>query len=72
MHAETTDKILLFAENGRFYTLAADKLPRGRGFGEPVSLMVDLPADNPSIVKLLRVAGKCWSPPVLVTVSLLI
>ena len=31
MHAETTDKILLFAENGRFYTLAADKLPRGRG-----------------------------------------
>ena len=54
MHAETTDKILLFAENGRFYTLAADKLPRGRGFGEPVSLMVDLPADA-SIVKLLRV-----------------
>jgi topoisomerase-4 subunit A len=53
MHAETTDKILLFAENGRFYTLAADKLPRGRGFGEPVSLMVDLPADV-SIVKLLR------------------
>jgi len=54
MHAETTDKILLFAENGRFYTLAGDKLPRGRGFGEPVSLMVDLPADV-SIVKLLRV-----------------
>ena len=54
MHAETTDKILLFAENGRFYTLAADKLPRGRGFGEPVSLMVDLPADV-SIVELLRV-----------------
>ena len=54
MHAETTEKILLFAENGRFYTLAADKLPRGRGFGEPVSLMVDLPADV-SIVKLLRV-----------------
>ncbi len=35
LHAETTDKILLFAENGRFYTLGADKLPRGRGFGEP-------------------------------------
>ena len=54
LHAETTDKILLFAENGRFYTLAADKLPRGRGFGEPVSLMVDLPTDV-SIIKLLRV-----------------
>ncbi len=56
MHAETTDKILLFAENGRFYTLAADKLPRGRGFGEPVSLMVDLPADV-DIVRLLRADG---------------
>ncbi|MDA0959308.1 MAG: DNA topoisomerase IV subunit A [Proteobacteria bacterium] len=53
LHAETTDKILLFADNGRFYTLSGDKLPRGRGFGEPVSLMVDLPADC-EIVKLLR------------------
>ena len=53
LHAETTDKILLFADNGRFYTLAGDKLPRGRGFGEPVSLMVDLPADG-EIVKLVR------------------
>jgi topoisomerase-4 subunit A len=53
LHAETTDKILLFADNGRFYTLSGDKLPRGRGFGEPVSLMVDLPADC-DIVKLLR------------------
>ena len=53
LHAETTDKILLFADNGRFYTLSGDKLPRGRGFGEPVSLMVDLPADS-SIVKLVR------------------
>ncbi|MBL6595769.1 MAG: DNA topoisomerase IV subunit A [Candidatus Puniceispirillum sp.] len=52
LHAETTDKILLFADNGRFYTLSGDKLPRGRGFGEPVSLMVDLPADY-DIVKLL-------------------
>ncbi|MEL0042176.1 MAG: DNA gyrase subunit A, partial [Candidatus Puniceispirillum sp.] len=53
LHAETTDKILLFADNGRFYTLAADKLPRGRGFGEPISLMVDLPADS-EIVDLIR------------------
>ena len=56
-HAETTDKILAFAENGRFYTLNADKLPRGRGFGEPVSLMVDLPADV-DIVRLMKAAGK--------------
>ena len=56
IHAETTDKVLLCAENGRFYTLAGDKLPRGRGFGEPVSLMVDLPADV-DIVRLLRADG---------------
>jgi len=40
--AETTDKILVLGTNGRFYTLACDKLPRGRGFGEPVRLMIDL------------------------------
>lgn len=43
LEAETTDKILLFASNGRFYTLGGDKLPGGRGLGEPVRLMVDLP-----------------------------
>jgi len=43
--AETTDKVLLIGSNGRFYTLGGDKLPTGRGFGEPVRLMVDLPQD---------------------------
>ncbi|MEQ9197714.1 MAG: DNA topoisomerase IV subunit A [Parvibaculum sp.] len=42
LHAETTDKILLFATDGRFYTLEATKLPGGRGNGEPVRLMIDL------------------------------
>ena len=42
LHAETTDKILLFATDGRFYTLDASKLPGGRGHGEPVRLMIDL------------------------------
>lgn len=51
-HAQTTDKILLAAEDGRFFTLAADKLPGGRGFGEPVRLMIDLP-DGVGIVNLL-------------------
>jgi len=41
-HAETTDKLVIFGTNGRFYTLGADKLPGGRGHGEPVRLMVDL------------------------------
>ena len=42
-HAQTTDKLLLFGSNGRFYTLTASTLPGGRGMGEPVRLMVDLP-----------------------------
>ena len=45
-HAQTTDKILIAAENGRFYTLGADKLPGARGFGEPVQSMVDLEAET--------------------------
>ncbi len=42
-HAETTDRLLVFGSNGRFYTLSAANLPGGRGMGEPVRLMVDLP-----------------------------
>ncbi|MDP8994878.1 MAG: DNA topoisomerase IV subunit A [Pseudomonadota bacterium] len=45
-HAQTTDKLLLAADNGRFYTLAADKLPGGRGFGEPVRLMIDVEGEG--------------------------
>jgi topoisomerase IV subunit A len=51
-HAQTTDKLLLAADNGRFYTLPADKLPGGRGFGEPVRLMIDLEGER-GIVALL-------------------
>ncbi len=40
--AETTDKLLLFASDGRFFTLACDKLPSARGHGEPLRLMLDL------------------------------
>ena len=42
LRAQTTDTLLLFATNGRFYSLAADKLPGGRGHGEPFRLMVDI------------------------------
>ena len=42
-HAETPDKIVIFGSNGRFYTLLGANLPGGRGMGEPVRLMVDLP-----------------------------
>ena len=46
LHAETTDKLVLFATNGRFYTLTCDKLPRGRGHGEPVRLMIEMGNDH--------------------------
>jgi topoisomerase IV subunit A len=42
-HAETTDKLLIFSTAGRAYTLSAANLPGGRGLGEPLRLMVDLP-----------------------------
>jgi topoisomerase-4 subunit A len=45
LHAQTTDKLLLAAENGRVFTLAGDRLPGGRGFGEPVRLSIDLPGE---------------------------
>ncbi len=44
LQGQTTDKIMVFATNGRFYTLTGDKLPSGRGFGEPLRMMIDLPA----------------------------
>ena len=43
--AQTTDKIVAFASNGRFYTITGDKLPPGRGLGEPVRLIVEIPTD---------------------------
>ena len=42
VRAQTTDKLVLFATNGKFFTLEASQLPGGRGHGEPVRLMVDL------------------------------
>ena len=45
-HAQTTDKILVFTTGGKFYTLGADKLPGGRGHGEPIRIMVDMDNDQ--------------------------
>lgn len=45
IEAQTTDKLVIFATNGRFYTLGCDKLPAGRGFGEPLRIIVDIPND---------------------------
>ena len=58
LHVQTTDKILLFATNGRFYTLLADKLPRGRGFGEPLRLSIDLPEEDDIICMFVYQTGR--------------
>ncbi len=42
LHAQTTEKLLIACDNGRFYTLGADKLPSARGFGEPIRTMLDI------------------------------
>jgi topoisomerase-4 subunit A len=55
-HAQTTDKILIATANGRFYTLGADKLPGARGFGEPVSTMIDIEAGNDIVAVFPAVA----------------
>ena len=44
--AETTDRLIVFATNGRFYTIGIDRLPGGRSQGEPLRLMVDLPNEH--------------------------
>jgi topoisomerase IV subunit A len=44
--AETTDRLVIFGSNGRFYTIGADRLPGGRGQGEPLRLMLDLPNEH--------------------------
>jgi topoisomerase-4 subunit A len=56
LHAETTDKILVFATNGRFYTIGADKLPGGRGHGEPIRLIVDIPNGH-DVVRMMKFEG---------------
>ena len=54
--AETTSKCLVFATNGRFYTLEAAKLPGGRGHGEPVRLFIDLEQED-DLVSVFRHQG---------------
>ncbi|MBS4009360.1 MAG: DNA topoisomerase IV subunit A [Roseovarius sp.] len=57
-HAETTDRILVFGSNGRFYTLSASNLPGGRGMGEPLRLMVDLPNEAGIVDLLIHKPGR--------------
>jgi len=57
VQASTTDKLMVFATDGRFYTVSVDKLPGGRGHGEPLRLMIDLDNDHDVAAILPYVAG---------------
>ena len=56
--AQTTDKLVLFATNGRFYTLGCDKLPGGRGHGEPLRLMIDLSNEHDIVEMFVHQPGR--------------
>ena len=57
-HAETTDRILVLGSNGRFYTVLGANLPGGRGMGEPLRLMVDLPNEAAIINIFIHKPGR--------------
>ncbi|WP_296762101.1 DNA topoisomerase IV subunit A [Sediminimonas sp.] len=57
-HAQTTDRLLLFGSNGRAYTLPVVNLPGGRGMGDPVRLMVDLPNEADIVTLLVHAPGR--------------
>ena len=58
LHAQTTEKLVIFATNGRFYTLGCDKLPGGRGHGEPLRLMIDLPNEHAVVNMFVHRPGR--------------
>ncbi len=57
LHAETTDRIVVFATNGKAFTLKADAIPRGRGDGQPVRLMLDLTNEDDVVTMFVHRDG---------------
>lgn len=57
-HAQTTDKILVFTTGGKFYTIGADRLPGGRGHGEPIRIMVDMENDQDIVTAFVHEPGR--------------
>jgi topoisomerase-4 subunit A len=58
LHAETTDKLMLFATDGRFFTLDCSKLPSGRGNGEAIRTFIDLPPDADLVEMFVHKGGR--------------
>jgi topoisomerase-4 subunit A len=58
LHAQSTDRLVIFASNGKAYTLKAEALPRGRGDGQPIRLLVDLPNEDNILAMFLPEEGQ--------------
>ena len=56
--AESTSKLTLFASNGRFYTLDAQKLPGGRGHGDPIRMTIDMEGDADIVSMFVQKGGR--------------
>jgi len=56
--AETTSKLLLFATNGKFYSLDVAKLPGGRGHGEPIRMFIDMEQDAAIVSLFVNKGGR--------------
>ena len=57
-HAQTTDKVLVFTTGGKFYTIGADRLPGGRGHGEPIRIIVDMENDQDIVTAFVHTPGR--------------
>ncbi|WP_394891302.1 DNA topoisomerase IV subunit A [Mesorhizobium sp. AaZ16] len=56
--AQTTDKIIVFTTGGKFYTIGADRLPGGRGHGEPIRIIVDMDNDQDIVTAFVHNPGR--------------
>lgn len=56
--AKTTDKLLVFATDGKFFTIACDKIPKGKGHGEPLRLMADIGNDEEVVDMFVHEQGR--------------
>jgi topoisomerase IV subunit A len=58
LHAQTTDKLMMFATDGRFFTLDCSKLPGGRGNGEAIRTFIDLPPESDLVTMFVHAEGR--------------
>jgi topoisomerase-4 subunit A len=58
IHAETTDKLMMFSTDGRFFTLECSKLPGGRGNGEAIRSFIDLPPETDLVEMFVHQEGR--------------